>query len=267
MKKTVGALAGVAMLLTGVGVAGATELAGPIAEPAMTMTVAPGEGFAGTTFEVSGEDCIGDVELEVWEEYVENSYRVVVPEVDGSWSTEFTVFDDVDVHTVIWVDADCVGNSEDVSSYESAFFEVIPDTALDLSPESGPAKSSFEVSGTDCVLEDAEESVTVTAGDLEQTVAPGEAGDWTATFMVPDDAAIGSTIDVEAVCTFSNFQMMRSIRQLPAGGNVQTFDYDAAVFTVTGETTTTQGTTTTTAAGAVEATAATATTATPTFTG
>ncbi len=278
MKKTVAACAASMVLFGTMSVAGAAEFAGPPTVPLMTLS--PETGPEGTTFTVSGVDCGGDeVRVEGREEYVDEHLRSVAPEDDGSWSTTFTVSAGVDPGTTIRIEADCWDQSiQDVAqtfrgdnghqfSYPDEYFEVTPVRTMALDPESGPAGSSFEVRGGTCERGDADEEVTVDAGGDEKTVTPDVNGDWTATFVVPADAAIGSTIAVEATCAFSKFDDLPAIRRAPAGPQGPDFDYTGVVFTVTGETTTTQGTTTTTAAGAVEATAATPTTATPTFTG
>lgn len=282
MKKTLAALAGASMLFGSAGVAGATELARARQVERPPMTLAPPTGLAGSTFEVSGENCPGETVHVRSTEDVESPDRTVPTDDDGNWSTEFTVHEDVDINRIIRVNAECLGSpivqpnvqgfrgsSNVLFSYQTVYFEVIADPTLAVSPSSGPAESSFEVSGVDCSLSDADESVTVTAGDVERTVTPDGDGEWTATFTVPAGAAVGSTIDVGAVCSFSNFVMVPNIRRAPSGGDVETFDYDDAVFTVTGgDTTTPQPTASTpTADDAVAATAATPTTAQPTFTG
>ncbi|WP_436794935.1 hypothetical protein [Actinospongicola halichondriae] len=284
MKKAVGALAGAAMFLGGAGVAGATEFARGVPAERPPMTLSPETGVPGSSFTLSGADCTsGEVYVIAPGPYVQNSTPEAVVAPDGSWTAEFTLADNVGPDVTVRIEADCLesGGAQSSASafrgaqsenilfeYQTAYFTVVEDPTLTLSPESGEPGSTFTVSGGTCFNQFADEEVTVTAGgETQELTANSDDGTWSATFDVPDDAAIGSTIDVEATCAFPNYDDdLPTIRRAPSGeAQVDTFDYDTAVFTVTGETTTTGGTTT--ATGAVGAAAATPTTATPTFTG
>lgn len=150
------------------------------------------------------------------------------------------------------------------------------DPTLTLTPASGPAGSTFTVSGSGCVDRDGGDmSVDVTAADTVEmmiTTTPDDAGDWSVDLTVPDDATEGDEITVDATCIESflpvNDQSFQSFRA-PQGQSIGQ-PYETATFTVTASPTTTEATTTTEAPddGDVDdATAAQPVQATPTFTG
>ncbi len=174
--------------------------------------------------------------------------------------------------------------------------EIAPPTpTLTLSPTSGPADSTFTVSGSDCggirrlreaslgipAPEFGGTSVEVTAPDtveMTATAMPDDAGDWSVELTVPSDATGDDEITVDATCTESFVVADSGFKGFRAPGGLGfSFNYTTATFTViagpttteaTGTSTTTTSTPSTEPDGAVaDSAAAQPVTATPTFTG
>lgn len=149
---------------------------------------------------------------------------------------------------------------------------------MTVDPTSGAPGSTFEVSGDGCVGKGEDETrVEVSAPDTVETggTATTDEGAWSLTLTVPDDAAAGATIDIDAVCivTIGGEPTFQSFRGPPP--ELELFEYQQAQFTVTATPTTeppaTDDTTSTSEpSGEVDssaAEAAEATVAQPTFTG
>ncbi len=280
MRKIAGVLAALLLLVGTASAAGATEYAQRGLQEEFNLALTPDEGPPGTTFSVAGGECDGGV-VTVDTSRSTNASATpseveVTPGQDGTWSVDLTVDHGSVPYQSVVVDAVCEDQqsfrtfrrgdpSPKVLEYNSAYFEVLPDPTMTLTPMSGVAGSDFAVSGGTCA--DLYNSMAeVGDGTTDQTIEPDAEGDWDATFTVPDDAKVGDTITVQATCAGDGSDRVRGVRR---GGRSTSFDYTPVVFTVTAEpaTPSTPASPKPAPTGAVEAAAATPTTAQPTFTG